>query len=86
MDILYKILGIKAIGDRICLTLSHVSEKKEFNTGKILTNLGGFMESMKHEAVSSHNPDQISITLEEYQKGNYDLGNVISISINSGEA
>jgi hypothetical protein len=85
MDVLYKINGIRAIGNRICLTLSHIQEGKEFNTTKILGNLGGFMENMKQEAVSSRNPDQISITVDEYQKGKYHLGGVISISINGVE-
>lgn len=85
MDVLYKIIGIKAIGNRICLTVRHVDEKKEFNTSKVLTNLGGFMENMKMEATSSRNPDQISITFEEYETKQYKLGNIISVSINKGD-
>jgi len=85
MDILYKIVGVKAIGNRICLTLSMVEGDKEFNTGKILGNLGGFMENMKLDAMSSRNPDQFSITLEEYKKGFYNLGDMVSISINGGK-
>jgi hypothetical protein len=85
MDVLYKIIGVRSIGNRICLTLSHIQEGKEFNTTKILSNLGGFMENMKQEATSSRNPDQISITVDEYKKGGYNLGEVISITINNVE-
>jgi len=85
MDVLYKIIGIRVIGNRICLTVKHVDEKKEFKTSHILTNLGGFMEDMKAEATSSRNPDQISITYDEYKKNDYGLGSMISVSINSGE-
>lgn len=86
MDILYKIIGIRSIGNRICLTLSMIEGDKEFNTTKILSNLGGFMENLKTEAVSSRNPDQISITVDEYKKQGYALGGVLSVSINNGVA
>lgn len=82
MDVLYKILGIRIIGSRICLTVKHLEGDKEFNTTKILGNLGNFMNDMKQEAVSNQNPDQISITHDEYKKGCYNLGDVISVSIN----
>jgi hypothetical protein len=85
MDVLYKIIGVQAIGERVCLTLAHIKEGKELNPTKILGNLGGFMENMKQEAISSRNPDQVSITVDEYKKGFYSLGNMISISINTGE-
>ena len=84
MDILYKIIGVRGIGNRICLTIIPVQEGKEFKATKILGNLGGFMEDMKNEAVNSRNPDQISITFDEFETGKYNLGSIISISINIG--
>ena len=84
MYILYKINGIKAVGNRICLTIIPVEEKKDFDTGKVLRNLGGFMENMKSQAVISRNPDQVSVTVDEYKDKGYTLGDVISVSINKG--
>lgn len=81
MDVLYKIIGIRMIGRRICLTVKHVEGDKELDAGKIMGNLKVFMNDMKQEAVSNQNPDQISITSEEYDKGCYNLGDVISVSI-----
>jgi len=85
MDVLYKIVGIRAIGKRICLTVKHISEDKEFKTTKILGNLGGFMDELKQDAVSSRNPDQVSITFDEFKNNKYSIGDVISISINKGD-
>ena len=84
MDVLYKIVGVKAVADRILLTIQPVDKNKDFNTTKILGNLGGFMENMKADATLSRNPDQVSITVEEFKKGFYGLGDMISVSINGG--
>jgi len=82
MDILYKVEGIRVIGDRICLTIRLVKEKEGFDSNSVLKNLGGFMDNMKLDAINSRNPDQISISKEEYKKGGFDLGKIISVSIN----
>lgn len=84
MDILYKIVGVRTIGERVCLTCEMVKEGEKLNTTKILGNLKGFMDDMKLDAVNSRNPDQISITKQEYDKGFYSLGDMISVTINGG--
>ena len=84
MDVLYKIIGVKAVGSRICLTVKPIEEKKDFDTGKVLRDLGGFMENMKSQAVISRNPDQVSVTVDEYKDKGYALGDVVSVSINKG--
>ena len=84
MDILYKVTGVRAIGDGVSLIIMPVKiEEKKLNTTKIISNLGGFMDDMKSDAIRSRNPDNITITKDEYAKGIYALGNIITISINS---
>jgi len=85
MDSLYKIIGKKIVGNGIKLILTQMDYAKNFETTKILRNLGGFMEEMKADAVKSRDPDSITITQEEHDKGGYELGNTISISINAGD-
>ena len=85
MDSLYKIIGKKIVGNGIKLILTPMDFTKGFDTTKILRNLGGFMEEMKADASKSHDPDSITITQEEHDKGGYELGSSISISINAGD-
>jgi len=85
MDILYKIIGIRSIGNRISLTLKPLEQKEKLETTKILTNLGGFMDNMKAESMISRNPDQISIPLDNYKEKKYQLGDMISIKIEGGQ-
>jgi hypothetical protein len=85
MDSLYKIVGKKLVGNGVKLIITQMDFAKNFDTTKILRNLGGFMEEMKSDAVKSRDPDSITITREEYDKGGYELGNTISVSINAGE-
>jgi len=85
MEFLYKIIGIQAIGNRICLKIIHVEEKKEYNTGKMLSDIGGFIDKIKTDAASSKQQDQISIPIETYQQKNYRLGDMITINVNDGD-
>jgi len=85
MDNLYKIIGKRIVGTGVKLILTPIEMKNEPDTNKILRNLGGFMENMKADAIKSRNPDSLTITEAEYNKGTYELGSVITISINAGE-
>lgn len=84
MDVLYKIVGVKAVGNRICLSLKHVESDKGLSTSGIIKNPRGFMDSIKQDAMVSRNPDQVSITLDEFEKGGFNLGEVVSITIKAG--
>ena len=64
--------------------MNPIEEKEVFQTGKILGNLGGFMESMKSQAIRSRNPDQLSISMDEFKNNKYSIGDIISVIINKG--
>lgn len=84
MKMLYTVVGNHFEGDFVVLkiTVEQVA-KKNLDVMEAVKDLGGFMQKMKLEAVESRNPDKVRIPVEEWKKGSYNLGDVISVDVKS---
>lgn len=83
MDMICKVIGIKVVGSRVKLLINPVDvEDKEFSAMKAVKNINSFIDNMKSQAVEAKNPDCLSITIDEYKKRRYSLGDTITVSIN----
>jgi len=87
MKILYNIVGTHFEGNFVVLQIAvEQVAKKSLDVMEAVKDIGGFMQKMKVEAVESRNPDKVRIPVDEWKKGGYNLGDVISVDItNSGD-
>lgn len=82
MEMICKVVGVKAIGNKVKLFTVPVDvEDKEFSAMKAVKNINSFIDNMKSQAVEAKNPDCISITIDEYKKQRYSLGDLITIKV-----
>lgn len=83
MECLYRILGTNMMGDRITLNISPIEDEKELGVKDVM-NVGKFMKTIQGKADKSRNPDKISIPIDEFNKNDYNLGDIISIKVVKG--
>lgn len=85
MKILYTVVGIHYEGGFVVLKIAvEQVAKKSLDVMEAVKDLGGFMQKMKMEASEMRDPDKVRIPVEEWKKGGYNLGDVISVDITNG--
>ena len=86
MKKMYTIKGTTKVGDkvRLFLTSEEVVQEKPSLTG-MLGNPMGLMEKMKQDAILQQQPDTITIDLEEWEKHQYKINDVVWISVEPTE-
>ena len=85
MKILYTVVGNHFEGDFAVLDISvEKVAKSKLDPMEALHDLGGFMQKMKMDASEMRNPDKVRIPRDEWKKGGYSLGDVISVDITNG--
>jgi len=86
MKKMYTVKGTTKVGDkvRLFLTSEEVVQEKPSLTG-MLGNPMGLMEKMKQDAILQQQPDTITIDLEEWEKHQYKINDVVWISVEPTE-
>jgi len=86
MRLLYTVVGTHFEGKFVVLQIVvEQIAKDKLDPMEIVKDLSGFVQKMKSEASEMRNPDKVRITRDEWDKGGYNLGDVISIDIRSSE-
>lgn len=81
MECLYRIVGQQINGKKIKLTIIPTEPEEKILTSGILSNIGGFIEDMKSQAMQSKNPDSISIPFDVWEKAKMGIGAVLKVNI-----
>ena len=85
MKMLYTIDGSYFEGDFVVLKiLVEQVAKKKLDPMEALKDMGGFIQKMKMDASEMRDPDKVRIPKDEWKKGGYNLGDVISVDITNG--
>jgi hypothetical protein len=85
MKILYTVIGNHFEGNFVVLQIAvEQVTKRSLDVMEAVKDLGGFMQQMKVEASENRNPDKVRIPRDEWNKGGYNLGDVISVDITNG--
>ena len=86
MKKMYTIKGTSRIGDKVRLFLAMeeaVQEKPGLTS--MLGNPSGLMEKMKQDAILQQQPDTITIDLEEWEKHQYKINDIVWITVEPTE-
>jgi len=82
MKMLYTVVGNHFEGAFVVLQIIvEQVAKDKLDPMVALKDLSGFIQKMKTEASEMKNPDKVRITREEWKKGGYNLGDIISVDI-----
>jgi len=80
MKYIYEIVGLKKEGNAVVLLLSQPITEK-INPMDALENISGFISKVQTATRSKTNPDSIHISIDEWKKQNYQIGDFVSINI-----
>jgi len=82
MKQVYEITGTRRIGEKVNLRIKeHKAVKEKPSAQDMVSNAFGFVEQMKIDAIQNNNPEMISIPYDEWKGYKWNIGDLISITV-----
>lgn len=78
---MYKIVGTKAQGEKVVLELKAVDTQGKTTVTTLMKDPLKFLEQQKTDGLAMKNPERIKIPVDEWKKGNYNLGDMVTMNI-----
>lgn len=86
MKTLYEIIGTRKEGNRIRLFIKLAEIIQEgLDPSKIMTDMGGFLEKMKVDAVRQNQPESITVAMEEWERYKWNINDHIFVEVTPNE-